>query len=103
LGLGRVLRRAAELTECGAIALGLIRQVGVANSGAVAAHVDGVHDREGAADAEGEAEKEADHCRPGEAHAGLSLQPARRAVGGGAWRLSGLPAALARRLRCPAW
>jgi hypothetical protein len=36
--------------------------VGVFDGGAIAAHEDGVHDRQSAADAEGEAEEEADQA-----------------------------------------
>ena len=43
---------------------------GVFDGGAVSAHVDGVHDGEGAAYAEAETEEEADGCGGGEAHGG---------------------------------
>ncbi len=43
-------------------AVGRRGEVGVLDGGAVASHEDGVHNRERAADAEGEAEEEADEA-----------------------------------------
>jgi hypothetical protein len=57
-----------ELREGFAQALGGRGKLGVADRGAVAAEEDGVHHRKGAADAEGEAEKEADQGAERYAH-----------------------------------
>ena len=43
------------------------------DGGAVASHVDGVHDREGAADTEGKAEEETNDRRPVKGHYDGSL------------------------------
>jgi len=50
-------------------ALGRCGERGVADGGAVASEVDGVHHCEGAADAEGKAEKESDDSAERESHA----------------------------------
>ena len=63
----------AEFGEGLAVAVGWGGEAGVADGGAVASHVDRVHDREGAADTEGKAEEEADDCRPVEGHYDGSL------------------------------
>ena len=52
---------------CG-VALGWGGELGVSDGGAVAAHVDGVYDGEGAAYSEDEAEAEADGCGPVDGH-----------------------------------
>ena len=62
-----------EFGEGLAVAVGWGGELGVADGGAVASHVDGVHDREGAADTEGKAEEEADDCRPVKGHYDGSL------------------------------
>ncbi len=51
----------------------------VLDGGAVASHIDGIHDGEGAADAEDEAEKDADEHAGEEVHDGamVCLVPAR--------------------------
>ena len=54
--------------ERGGEALGRGVELGVFDGGAVAAHENGVHDSQGAADAEGEAEEEADKYAPITAH-----------------------------------
>lgn len=70
-------------------AVGRGGEEGVPDGGAVATHEDGVHDGEGAADAEGEAEEEADQCAPVASHsfydvtAGRSRLAGCRAVGMG--------------------
>ena len=58
----------AEFGEGLAVAVGWGGELGVAYGGAVASHVDGVHDREGAADSEAEADEEADDRRPVKGH-----------------------------------
>ena len=81
----------AEFGEGLAVAVGWGGELGVAYGGAVASHVDGVHDREGAADSEAEADEEADDRRPVKGHYDGSLsrlvQGARESVCGD---LSGL-------------
>ena len=62
-----------ELCEGLAVAVGWGGELGVADGGAVASHVDGVHDGESAAYSECEAEKEADERRPVEGHYDCSL------------------------------
>lgn len=57
----------------GAEAIRRLWKQGVVDRRAVAAGVDGVHDREGAAYAKGKAEKEADDGGPGEAHAAVKF------------------------------
>lgn len=70
-------------------AVGRGGEEGVPDGGAVATHEDGVHDGEGTADAEGEAEEEADQCAPVASHsfydvtAGMSGLVGGRAVGTG--------------------
>ncbi len=57
----------------GAEAIRRLWKQGVVDRRAVAAGVDGVHDREGAAYAKGKAEKEADDGGPGETHAAVKF------------------------------
>ena len=56
------------------IPLRLLGQSRVADSGAVAPHINGVHDSQGATHAKAEAEEEADDRRPVEGHNKWSLQ-----------------------------
>jgi hypothetical protein len=51
-----------------AVGLGRVGELGVADGGAVASPVDGVHDRESAAYSEDEAHKKSDDGRPVEGH-----------------------------------
>ena len=53
-----------EFGEGAGVAFGRWGGEGILDGGAVATHIDGVHDREGAADAEEEAEKAADRGGP---------------------------------------
>ena len=77
-----------------AVGLGWVGELGVADGGAVASPVDGVHDGESAAHSEDEAHEESDDCGPVEGHDDVSLLGRRmrywfqiRGVFGGlAWR-----------------
>ena len=62
-------------------------QVGVLDGGAVATHVDGVHDGEGAADSKDEAEEDADEGAGEEVHDGAMVCPGLGGRGGRAVRL----------------
>lgn len=73
-------------------AVGRGGEEGVFDGGAVASHKDGVHDGEGAADAEGEAEEEADQCAPVASHSfydvmagGMACCEGGVRAGGGVW------------------
>jgi len=54
--------------ECGGEAFGRGGQLGIVDGRTVAAHEDGVHDCQGAADAEGKAEEETDQYAPKTVH-----------------------------------
>lgn len=56
-------------------AMGWGEELGVFDGGAVASHEDGVHHREGAANAEGEAEEEADQRAPVSSHRTYDVMP----------------------------
>lgn len=73
-------------------AVGRGGEEGVFDGGAVATHEDGVHDSEGAADAEGEAEEEADQCGPVASHSSYDVMVGEvsscgdgERAGGGVW------------------
>jgi hypothetical protein len=56
-----------------AVGLWWVGELGVADGGAVASPVDGVHDSESAAHSEDEAHEESDDCGPVEGHDDVSL------------------------------
>ena len=62
-----------KLREGLAVAVGWGGELGVADGGAVASQVDGVHDGKGAANSEAEAQKEAEDCGPVYVHYDWSL------------------------------
>ena len=62
-----------ELLESLAVALGWDGELGVSDGGAVASQIDGIHDCEGAAYAEAEAQKEPEDCGPVYVHYDWSL------------------------------
>ena len=73
-------------------AVGRGGEEGVFDGSAVASHEDGVHDGEGAADAEGEAEEQADQCAPIASHSfydvtagGMPRCGDGERAGGGVW------------------
>ncbi len=68
-------RLVASMTGCvlcerSAVTLGRSREHGIVNSGAVTAHVDGVHHGQGTAYSEGETEKKSDGGCPVKGHNG---------------------------------
>src|SRR5579871_3798486 len=62
-----------ELLKGLAVAVGWGEELGVADGGAVASQVDGIHDCEGAAYAEAKAQKKAEDCGPVYVHYDWSL------------------------------
>lgn len=73
--------------ECLSQPLGRLGEKGICNGSTVPSHIDGVHDGESTADAEGEAEKEADQ-RSGETHVSIMSWEKRRTVTGQEVRFS---------------